>query len=298
MNLPWLKGVVKAARWLFAPAAVFFLLAAGWRSRHLFANLLEQAAWMPLLLAVLLWALLHLLSPVFTWLVLGETGAALPYRAALEIHVSRLPARYLPGGIWHTVSRVVDLHHRGVGKATLTAMVILENTVPVAAALALGGAFLLPAGDRAALGWAAAAAGLALLALPPLLMRQRLWKDWPKLPLRTYLAAVGVSLAFWAIAGVAFVCYWSAFPGVRANAPFTEIYGSYLLAWAAGFLSVFAPQGIGVFEAAIGALLKGALPFAGVAVLAAGFRAASVAADLLAWATLHAVRRTARGMRD
>lgn len=289
MSTTWLKAAVKAARWLFAPAAVAFLLAAAWRSRDLFATLLEQAAWAPLLAAVVLWALLHLLSPVFTCLVLRDTGTELPYLAALQIHVSRLPARYLPGGIWHTVSRVVDLHRLGVGKAQLTSMVVLENTVPVAAALLLGGVFLL-SGERPTLGWAAALSGAGVLALPPLLMRHRIWKDWPRVRPRTFVATTSVSLAFWLIAGAAFVCYWSAFPEVRSDAPFIEVYGSYLLAWSAGFLSVFAPQGIGVFEAVIGTLLKGALPFAGAAVLAAGFRSASLAADMLAWSALHIVR--------
>ena len=30
MSTTWLKGAVKVARWLFAPAAVAFLLAAAW----------------------------------------------------------------------------------------------------------------------------------------------------------------------------------------------------------------------------------------------------------------------------
>lgn len=69
-----------------------------------------------------------------------------------------------------------------------------------------------------------------------------------------------------------------------------QIYGVYLLAWIAGFVSVFAPQGIGVFESVAGLFLKGALMFAGVAVLAAGFRVAVLDADMLAFGVLLTLR--------
>jgi len=113
------------------------------------------------------------------------------------------------------------------------------------------------------------------------------------LPLRHFLLASAVTMVFWSIAACAFALYWSAFPSIPLGAGFAELSASYLLAWAAGFLAVFAPQGIGVFEAVAGLLLDGALPLAGMAVMVAGFRAATLAGDgiaylaglMVAWAT-------------
>ena len=105
------------SRWLFTPAALLFLLAAGWRARVVFASVLGHTDALPLIVTVALWALLHLLTPVFSWIVLREIGADVGYQHAVGRSTSRAGCRhagYLPGGIWHTVSRVMDLHHLGV----------------------------------------------------------------------------------------------------------------------------------------------------------------------------------------
>ena len=67
-----------------------------------------------------------------------------------------------------------------------------------------------------------------------------------------------------------------------------------MLAWVTGFVSIFAPQGIGVFESVAGVFLQGALTFAGAAVLAAGFRVAILGADMLGYGALLAVRYAQR----
>ena len=61
--------------------------------------------------------------------------------------------------------------------------------------------------------------------------------------------------------------------------------------WMHGFAAVFAPQGVGVFEATIGMLLKGTIPLAGTALIAAGFRVVILAADLLAFCALQLLRK-------
>lgn len=285
-----IKRAAAGSRWIFGPAAVVFLAVAGWRARVVFASVLEQTEPAPLILTVLLWALLHLLTPVFSWMVLRETGEGIGYRTLLAIHVGRLPARYLPGGIWHTVSRVMDLHHLGVSRSRLSIMVLLENLVPVAVALTLGGLCLSVAGGESWLTLAAVLGGPLLLACLPLLLRHRALLAPRKLAIGSYLKLAAITATFWIIAATAFFSYWSAFPAARASVSALRIYGVYLLAWVAGFVSVFAPQGIGVFESVAGIFLQGALTFAGAAVLAAGFRVAILGADMLAYSALLAVK--------
>lgn len=284
------KRVVAVARWLFGPAAVLFLAVAGWHSRAVFVAVVEQAAPTLLLVTVILWALLHLLTPVFSWVVLREMGADIGYRTLLAIHVSRLPARYLPGGIWHTVSRVMDLHRLGVTRSQLSVMVLLENVVPVAVALILGGLCFCMAGNATWLALAATAGGLLVLGGSFLMLRHRSLRQARAFAFGSYWKLAGVTSMFWIVAATAFYCYWSAFPDARESIPALQLYGAYLLAWVAGFVSVFAPQGIGVFESVAGLFLQGALTFAGAAVLAAGFRVAVLGADMLAFCTLVAMR--------
>jgi hypothetical protein len=291
------RRVMATSRWLFGPATLLFLIAAGWRARAVFATVLEQTDVAPLVVAVVLWTSLHLLTPVFSWIVLREIDADIGYRALLRIHVGRLPARYLPGGIWHTVSRVMDLHRLGASRSQLSVMVLLENLVPVAVALTLGGLCLWVAGGATWLTLAATFGGPLLLVCLPLLLRHRTLLARQKFALSSYVKLTAVTTTFWIGAATAFFCYWSAFPAARDSVSALQIYGVYLLAWVAGFVSVFAPQGIGVFESVAGLFLKGALTFAGVAVLAAGFRVAILGADMLAFSILFAMRVAKRSLR-
>ncbi len=276
-----LQRALVLARRLFVPLALLFLAMAAWGARDAFGEVLANARPGALVLTVVAWALLHLLVPVISWIVLDGLGAGIGYRTVLGIHVSRLPARYLPGGIWQTVSRVVDLHALGVTRRQLSVLVAMENLAPLATALGLGGACAMAAGTTQLPAAAIMAAGLALWIVLPLALRQLL--PQVPLPLRSYLLATAAMLAFWSIAASAFVAYWSAFPSMPLTASHAEIAASYLLAWAAGFVAVFAPQGIGVFEAVAGLLLDGALPLAGMAVMVAGFRAITLAGDGLAY---------------
>lgn len=286
-----LQGLVVVARRLFAPLALLFLALAAYSARDTFGHVLAEARLGPLVVTVLAWSLLHLLVPVIAWIVLRGLGSGIDYRTVLRIHVNRLPARYLPGGIWQTVSRMVDLHGLGVGRAPLSVLVMMENLAPLATALAAGGLCAYLAGTPLLPTPAIIGTGLLLAAGLPWLMRRLVRQA--SLPLPAYLAALAATLAFWLVAAGVFAVYWSAFPSLELGGELLDLYGAYLLAWAAGFVVVFAPQGIGVFEAVAGFLLQGALPFAGMAVLVAGFRAATLAGDGLAYAVGQLLRWTA-----
>jgi hypothetical protein len=273
---------------VFGPAALAFLAFAGWSSRDAFATILDGADPIRLVLAVALTGCLHLLSPLLTWRILHELGSDLSYRTLMKIHVRRLPARYLPGGIWHTVSRAVDIRALGVDRADLSTMLVLENVIPPAVALTGGGLALLVADEPTLLTVGVSAAGVASLAAVPVAIRI-VRKRW--LTPSAYVRLIGSSAAFWTVAAIAFVSYWSALPAARAGVSALEMGGSYLVAWTAGFVNVFAPQGIGVFEATIGALLQGRLTFANAAILAVGVRAVTLAADCAVLAIFHVNRR-------
>jgi hypothetical protein len=278
----WLKNLVHVARRLFLPLALLFLVLAAFAARDVVAVTLTQARPGPLVLTVMAWSMLSLMVPVTSWLVLAGMGTGIGYRTVLRIHVSRLPARYLPGGVWQTVSRMVDLHALGVTKAQLSVLVAMENLAPLATALVLGGFAAWFAAGSELPASAIVIVGMLIGASLPLGLR-RFLRQAP-LPLRHYLLALASMVVFWAVATASFISYWSAFPTMPLMAGIPELAASYLLAWSAGFVAFFAPQGIGVFEAVAGLLLDGAVPLAGVAVMVAGFRAATLAGDGLAYA--------------
>ena len=276
-----IQRLLRLTRVLFLPVALVFLALAAYAARDSFAAVLANADAGTVVMVVLTWSLLHLLGPVTSWLVLAGLGARLDYLTVLRIHVSRLPARYIPGGIWQTVSRVMDLQRLGVSRAQLSVLVAMENIAPLAVVLAFGGACAIAAGSATLPVLLILAIGMVAAVAMPWAMRRYL--PFAVLPSRSYLLALGSILAFWTLAASAFVLYWSAFPSLEMPYGSARLFASYLLAWAAGFLAVFAPQGVGVFEVVAGLLLDGALPLAGMTVMIAGFRATTLASDGLAY---------------
>jgi len=284
----WTRPVKRLFAWIAAAAMAY----AVWRSHAFLASAWAQASIGGLLAAMLAWTATHFVSPGFTLLVLGRDHP-ISYRTALSVHALRLPAKYLPGGIWHMVGRVVDFRSLGHRQPALIDFVLLENLV--AAGFALGtGATLLWAVD-AVPRWSTSLAGFAILAwlslaLVPWGLRlvTRSGRDFP--PWR-YLKLLLLACGFWLLAATAFVLFVRAFGGAMLQASLPALYGTYLFSWGAGFVAFFAPQGIGVFEFVSGKLLDGQLELAQAVALMASFRVIALAGDLLAWAVAFAFFR-------
>jgi glycosyltransferase 2 family protein len=279
---PAWRTALAIARRLFTPLALVGLAVAAYAARDEFATVFAQARPAPLIAAVVAWSALNLLVPAISHAWLAALHASPGYRALLGIHMARLPARYLPGGIWHTVSRFADLHAQGTPRAKLAALAVLENAAPPAVALALGVGCALLAGRFGPAVALAALAGTAVLAILPLLV-VRAWQGAAEFRLAHGAAAAFAGLlVFWCVASLAFGMYWHALAGAPAGG-WAGLAAAYLVGWAAGFAAIFAPQGIGVFEATAAWLLEGVRPYAALVVLAAGFRIVALAGDALAY---------------
>ena len=201
--------------------------------------------------------------------------------------------------MWYAAGRVGHLRRNGVPAVALGVVAVLETLLSFVVAVTLGGGVLLAAGsDDSGLGLvalAAAALGLALVASPwsvnPLVRwvaRRRGLGDVPPLRWGAYLELCGHLVAFWGASAAAFICYLSAFPAIDAPGV-ARTAGTFLLAWAAGFVAVFAPQGAGVFETTLAGTLTGA-PVAALAVVIAGYRALTAVRDAVALLALAAWR--------
>ena len=67
--------------------------------------------------------------------------------------------------------------------------------------------------------------------------------------------------------------------------------GIYLFSWGVGFLSIFAPQGIGVFEFVASEFMQGPIGFMGFAALIGGFRVVILVADMITWSGYQLLRQ-------
>ncbi|MDB5097058.1 MAG: hypothetical protein JWM80_1479 [Cyanobacteria bacterium RYN_339] len=268
-------------RWALALALLVFV---GWQvvkgGQELMARHVTLAPW-PLAGSLLgLGAFLVLGCEGWRRLI-GALGHPLPYRQAFAIlFVSNL-GKYLPGGVWNLLGRVVLCERAGVPKLATTISLLMETACQVVAAL-LVGLLMLPvfashslAADPRLL---AAAVGAIALGMHPrvlnawLALGQRLTgKELPRLPFS--YGFVLVMLAFytcnWLLLGGAFALLGQALSSVALSVPqIGLLVGAFAVAWNAGVFAFFFPAGLGVREAALLLLLGPSFPAGWPAALA------------------------------
>jgi glycosyltransferase 2 family protein len=196
-----------------------------------------------------------------------------------------VPARYIPGSVWYAVGRIGLLRAEGMPGRALAAVALLELAVSGVVVFGLGMALLLAAGrvPGGAAGVAVVALGLGAAASPPVVNRLIAWfARWRgghavAISWRRYGRLFAWMLLFWLWSSTTFTVYLHAFPEVRVTSVL-EVAGSFMVAWGIGYLAVFAPQGMGVFEVTVAALLADTA-IGGVAVIAGGYRALMAVRD-------------------
>lgn len=271
------------ARRLFIPIALAFLAYSAYRAGDSLAPLLADISVAYLLVACVCWSAAQWVGPFATVAFARILGIPLGYRELSLISVLRLPAKYLPGGVWQSVARFAAYREHAVRNTDSFFILMAEHLVALGTSTALGAGILLcmdnaPAVDRIA-PWVLVA-GVALLVVPAIwILRVRPDR---KRKLAWMMPVVGATALFWCLAAVAFCAYWAAIFGLQA-ASVPGIASGYLLSWAAGFAAVFAPQGLGVFEWVAAHLLPSAQALSVTVTAVAGFRLVAIAGDLVAW---------------
>jgi glycosyltransferase 2 family protein len=278
--------LLRWARLLFTPLSLLVIAWVLWQSRASLGAVFQQGEWQLLLAAVLLWILTHLLSPLISKHMLALCGISLTYSRAARIHCGRLPAKYLPGGIWHSVGRANDYLALGHDGKRVASYFLLENLLIVAVTLGVGG--LVADGLVQIPGLAPLIRVLPLLVLGFLLalplFARRFAGSVLVFSVASYVLVILLLACYWALVGIAFAVFISAFPALGIVTPLAEIAGSYIFSWSLGYLAVFAPQGIGVSEFVMSNLLTGGVTAGQLLVVLLGFRVLVLAGDLACWA--------------
>ena len=242
----------------------------------------------------------------YFWLVSLRILGQRPRFGDLTATAARsLPARYVPLMVTFAISRVALMQRRGVPGGPLALTAALEMAVSLAVSVAYGLVLLGWAGELPG-GLAlpfAAAVGVIVAASPSVagravaaVARRRNLESlapvsgftWPG-----YLHMIAASACYWTWAAAVFCLYMRAFE-VADGFSTARLAGAFVLTWGGlRFLSVIAPQGIGVVEVTVPSLLGAADPLA-LGILIFGFRLVLLVRDLLAAAVseLLAARRT------
>jgi len=98
-----------------------------------------------------------------------------------------------------------------------------------------------------------------------------------------YVKLTAICVGFWTLAATAFYSYMNAIGLVTTadSALLTIIH--YLFSFVVGFVSIFAPQGIGVFEVVYAELSSNDIPRTQMIIFVAGFRVLVMLSDILIW---------------
>ena len=289
MPNPLIKKIITTLKRLYTPVSLIFICIFIWQNHGFLSNLFADIDVRTLCLAIGLWCVLHGISPVISKLILSYFDENVPYNRLLQIHVSRLPARYIPGGIWHTVGRVSDLHFYGVKKKQLSFLVITESILPCLMTFLMGGGYLWYTSRQGYLHTIAgisAVASIILLGVLTMLLQKKTYQSGKAFKLSTYFQVICVTAIFWIIASGSFLLYVTSFSIIAADTSYLQIAAIYIFSWGIGYLAIFAPQGIGVFEVVAGKALTLPLSLGGTVAFIAGFRIVVFLADMTVWILL------------
>ena len=246
--------------------------------------------------------LLQELSYGLIWrAVLLRLGSRLDLRVSLRIYLASEFVRYIPGNVWHVLTRILWVSKYGVARPVAFASMTVELITKLTAgalvfALSLlfwSDATTLFRGTPVLVGLGVCLiVGLLAMLYPPILTgllnsALRLVKKEPvRLSLR-YRDILLVTLAWcvsWCVAGCAFyVLLLAIFPAVPLSA-LPVCIGIYALAWDIGFISFLTPSGLGFRESAVGLLFVLSLPTVPttvVVIIAALSRIVSTVAELV-----------------
>lgn len=290
------KAFIAWSKAVFTPLALAFLGYFFWINRDTLLSIYSEGSLINFSLVVICWMVLHMISPMFTRLALESLGVSMDYKTALRIHISRLPAKYLPGGIWHSVARAADYRVAGMDSGTIVRYLILENVVIVAVALGIGSIFALRANSSSYVAFVMAAvmvmSWVLLLLLPRLSRLGAGPGQFSSGP--AYLRSILVIAGYWCLAAVSFSLFIMAFPGLHVSVSPWITGGIYLFSWGVGYLAVFAPQGLGVAEVVSGLLLGSDIDLASMIIVLLGFRILMAVADIACWMIYSLVDRRTR----
>ena len=213
------------------------------------AELLERAR-LPLIAVALVATFgLILLTARFWVLSLRMLGHRTTLGEVALATARALPARYVPVGVSFPAARVALLRSRGLDVAPLMVTAGLEMVIRPAVALALGTALLAVSGSLpVAMAWAAAVLAVAVVAASPAvggrILSRLAERRGTNITWSGYARLAAADTAYWIAGAATFVIYLRAFPAADSLGTL-HVAGAFMVAWAVGFITVFAPQGLG-----------------------------------------------------
>lgn len=171
------------------------------------------------------------------------------WRASSWIYASSDVAKYMPGGVWAIVGRVVHYRNLGLSAGAISKALLLENLGFGLTALILGTpvavAMVSEAGWLGGLEWSAIIAVMAILVWTGMRLLRSRGVQVSRTSFGIGSLALAVMLLGWVAMGTSFFLLLAKFGGWL---DWVWTVGTYAVAFTAGMVAVFAPAGAGVRE--------------------------------------------------
>ncbi len=277
---PTLKKIGKRVVQIGLPIIVlgFFLYYAVHNWNALAAHSFQ---WDPWLLALsLLGFIVQEITFGLIWrAILARLDAPLGVRTTLRIYLASEFVRYVPGNVWHVLTRILWVSKYGVSRTTAFASMTVELITKLSAGVLVFALSLLFWHDISAVGsflhsWFIILFGIFIILALAIGLHPRVLNGLLNLALRIlkrqpvsltvrYRDILLVTLLWsgsWLIAGGAFYLMVLALWPTTPIAALPICVGIYAIAWDIGFVSFITPSGLGFREGAIGLLFALALP--------------------------------------
>lgn len=277
---------------------IAFFIFHAWRHWDEIRAIIGRLSLVGLCCCMLPYILAYFIAGWSTSSLLVSFGEVRPYWQIMGIYFRRLPAKYLPGGIWHTVGRGGDFVRHGIPVQQVGRALLLEQMLAVwwsgFLGLLLASVVFDESVRRAALGLA-----FFWIAVPAIVLGYaRRKRNYAQLVSAAVDPVVAVTyVAGWSCLATAFSIYLSL--GGMTHGSLLQVAASYLVSWMVGALAFFAPQGMGVFEFSMGKAMGYSGPVAaGFLWFVGSYRLLVLATDLTAWATWSVCQQLPLGIRS
>jgi glycosyltransferase 2 family protein len=257
----------------FAAVVLGFL---AWALRDVWSDAIPRLADADLLTlaaALLVLAAYYCLFVVGWQWILAAFGIRVPYRLALQAEMASMLAKYVPGGVWTPIARIMWL--RRAGKVDSTSLVLssilLEAGLSAVAGILVftGGLAAVEAVDAPLLPLFAFGVVTAILlhprvftALARALFRRFNAQEPPRLPYRALVGLLAYYAFTWLVGGAALYLLLRSLDADPGLETIPYLGGAAAVGAIVAVLAVFAPSGLGVREASMYGLMVVLVPAA------------------------------------
>jgi uncharacterized membrane protein YbhN (UPF0104 family) len=239
--------------------------------------------------------------------ILAAFGIRVPYRLALQAEMASMLAKYVPGGVWTPLARIMWLRRAGEVESTslVLSSILLEAGLSAVAGILVftGGLAAVEAVDAPLLPLFAFGLVTAVLlhprvftALARALFRRFDAPEPPRLPYRSLVGLLAYYAFTWLVGGAALYLLLRSLAADPGLETIPYLGGAAAVGAIVAVLAVFAPSGLGVREASMYGLMVVLVPAAAAlgATVLNRFAITLVEAALLGGGLLGARLRRAR----